>query len=463
MLARAPSAIDLIRVALVGASLLGAFVTLVEIEAGAATPYLVVAAFLIGALVTASTWVVPVVRKHSVVTLIVTTYLVSGFDVAQSILIPTDLTVAWVITSSVGGAIIVGSLVRRAMWMVPYFVFQAIIIAVTSSAVWDSSRFIAVSGSIVALGLLITALTYARASAERRNEVSLRHLKEREAELVQALRQAEAAGRAKSAFLAAMSHEFRTPLTAIISSADVISGDLEDARRGGPIDLGDVLNMVSMIERGGERLLRTMESVLELSSIEDGDTASVDEEIQVAAEVCRIVSALEGQAMRKNLRLHLDLSESPATMQGDLRAFRQIVHHLVHNAIVYTPAGRVNVEIRVREDSVEIDVADTGVGIEEEHLETVFEPFRQASEGHNRMYEGAGLGLSLVRHYTRCLRGDIEVDSTPGLGSRFIVRVPHRLECRGLSTEEVMEPTTHHLAQLNVVANDRLTLDQLLA
>jgi signal transduction histidine kinase len=244
---------------------------------------------------------------------------------------------------------------------------------------------------------------------------------EREERLVQAREEAEEAAQLKSAMLANMSHEVRTPLMSMIGSADLLREDLEEGGlEGAPAD------MAEQIFRSGQRLRDTLDSVLELSRLESGAYTLDDDSAYLDVVVREVAQELNLRAHEKGVQLEVDGPPTSVEAQLDETAVRRIATNLVENAIKFTPEGG---EVRVRaepedEETALLAVEDTGVGIAEEAREDIFDAFKQESEGLDREYEGSGLGLSIVHRLTTMMDGTIEVESEKGVGTRFAVRLP---------------------------------------
>ncbi len=244
---------------------------------------------------------------------------------------------------------------------------------------------------------------------------------EREERLVQAREEAEEAAQLKSAMLANMSHEVRTPLMSMIGSADLLREDLEEAGlEGEPAD------MAEQIFRSGQRLRETLDSVLELSRLESGAYTLDDDSAHLDVVVREVAQELNLRAHEKGIQLEVGSPGASVEAGLDETAVRRIVRNLVENAIKFTPEGG-EVQVRVEpedEETALLAVEDTGVGIAEEAREDIFDAFKQESEGLDREYEGSGLGLSIVDRLTTMLGGTIEVESEKGVGTRFAVRLP---------------------------------------
>jgi PAS domain S-box-containing protein len=242
---------------------------------------------------------------------------------------------------------------------------------------------------------------------------------DREETLIEAKEQAEEAARLKASMMANMSHEIRTPLTSVIGFAEILAERLE----------GELGTFAQRAHRSSNRLMKTLESVLELSRLEAGTFDLNRESVQLSVVVESTVERLRPEARRKGLSLTADLPDREVTGLLNEEAVRRILENLLENAIKFTPDGGA-VEVRLRRDEEEIvlEVEDTGVGISEEAIPEIFEAFKQESEGLDREYEGSGLGLSIVQEMTGALGGTLEVETEKGEGSRFTVRLPRRDE-----------------------------------
>ena len=253
----------------------------------------------------------------------------------------------------------------------------------------------------------------------------LDHL-EREDELVDARDEAERMNRMKSAFLANMSHEIRTPLTSIIGFAEVIGEEVDAEVEG------TVARFADLIEESGRRLLETLDAVLDLSKLEAGEIQLDRDRVALAQVIEETVELRRIEAEKQNVGLELHVPDSPIRGWWNRGAVNRIVTNLVDNAIKFTPGtGQVVVRVSAEASEAVIEVEDTGIGIQEDMRPHIFDAFKQESEGLTREYDGTGLGLSIVRSMVHLLDGSVEVDSTPGEGTRFVVRLPRRREDDG--------------------------------
>lgn len=229
-----------------------------------------------------------------------------------------------------------------------------------------------------------------------------------------AKQEAEKMSQMKSNLLANMSHEVRTPLTGILGLAEGLASNVSDEQR----------ERIQLIEKSGRRLMHILNSVMALAQLEGQEVEVSCERLNVTDEVQEAIGALEHLAHEKDLYLRV-CSEAPevaALLDSALLA--RILNNLVGNAIKFTNEGGVNVRVAADGNNVIIDVADTGVGVDEEFKPRLFEEFRQESCGLSRRHEGIGLGLALTKKMVDLLDGDISLTSQKGKGSTFTLTFP---------------------------------------
>ncbi len=228
----------------------------------------------------------------------------------------------------------------------------------------------------------------------------------------EARQQTEEMLRLKSSFLNNMSHEIRTPLTGILGFAEILAEEVTEAHH----------EMVDVIHRSARRLRDTLNSVLDLAKLESGEVELRPEHLDVGEEVRQTVCLLTPLAEQKGLALHI--AAEPIQAELDRAGLHRILNNVVGNAIKFTDEGQVRVDVAETEDTVRLRVSDTGPGIDEAFLPHLFDEFKQASEGLDRLHEGNGLGLTITRHLVELMGGAIVAESTVGEGATFTVTLP---------------------------------------
>jgi signal transduction histidine kinase/CheY-like chemotaxis protein len=235
-------------------------------------------------------------------------------------------------------------------------------------------------------------------------------------------RQLEIASRHKSQFLANMSHELRTPMNAIIGVTEML---LEDAKALGQ---EDQIEPHERILRAGKHLLALINDILDLSKIEAGKMELHLESFAVTPLVEEVVTTIRPLAEKNGNRLVLECPADLGTMRADVTRVRQALLNLASNASKFTERGLITVAVaRRREeggDWVTFAVSDTGIGMTGDQMARLFEEFTQADASTTRKYGGTGLGLAISRRFCRMMGGDITVESAPGAGSTFTIRLP---------------------------------------
>jgi PAS domain S-box-containing protein len=235
---------------------------------------------------------------------------------------------------------------------------------------------------------------------------------------------AEAADRVKSAFLATMSHELRTPLNSILGFTGILLQGL-----AGPLN-DEQTKQLGMVRGSARHLLELIKDVLDISKIEAGQLEARSEPFDLPAIIERVTASVRPLADRKGLALEASVDPGLAEMVSDPRRVEQILLNLLNNAIKFTDRGSVTLKVdRVDgggsdQDAVRMQVTDTGIGIREDDLELLFQPFRQLDSGLARQHEGTGLGLAICRRLAGLLGGEITATSRWEEGSVFTVTLP---------------------------------------
>lgn len=223
-------------------------------------------------------------------------------------------------------------------------------------------------------------------------------------------------------FVANMSHELRTPLNSIIGFSNIM------LKNRGNAMTPDNLSRVEKINRNGVHLLQLINDILDLSKIEAGRMETDLAKTELAPLIREVADMLQPQAGAKHIDLILELPETPVITETDSQKLRQVLINLANNAIKFTEQGSVTLRL-IPGGSTHgptIEIQDTGIGISDSKLETVFEAFRQADSTTSRKYGGTGLGLTISRNLLSLLGGKIRVTSKLGEGSTFIIDFPNK-------------------------------------
>ena len=250
---------------------------------------------------------------------------------------------------------------------------------------------------------------------------------------------AEAASLAKSQFLANMSHELRTPMNAILGYSEMLAEEAEEMGRQ------DFLTDLHNINAAGQHLLSLLTDILDLSKIEAGRMDTYAETFEVREMIGDIAATIRPLVAKNANNLIIAIAPEVESMHADLTKVRQTLFNLLSNACKFTTKGKI--ELSVRPVSAEgvpslvFEVQDSGIGMTAEQVSTIFEAFTQADASTTRKYGGTGLGLTITRKFCEMMGGSIAVESEPGKGSRFSVRLPLEPQSASLSTAE-LAPTT---------------------
>lgn len=248
---------------------------------------------------------------------------------------------------------------------------------------------------------------------------------------------AERADAAKTRFLATMSHELRTPLNAIIGFSEMI---VQEATL--PLDATRRKEYAQLINDSGQHLLSVVNSILDMSKMESGSFEILPEPFAPREVLLSGSNLLALKARDNGIELVTRVPENLPQMVGDPRAFRQIVLNLVSNAIKFTErGGRVTISARVEAARMVLRVVDNGVGIAQEDLKRIGDPFFQAGKTYQRRHEGTGLGLSIVKSLVALHRGEMDVQSKVEEGTTVTVMLP-------LTLVPVAEPLSNNIATL---------------
>jgi PAS domain S-box-containing protein len=246
----------------------------------------------------------------------------------------------------------------------------------------------------------------------------------------------------KSNFLSNMSHELRTPLNSVIALSGVLhrrlTNKIPDEEYG----------FITVVERNGKQLLNIINDILDISRIEAGKVEIIEEKFNVNQLISEIISMMKPLADEKNLDL---IHKSPAEklmVISDITKITHILQNLISNALKFTLKGNVIVEASRLNDTVSIKVSDTGIGIAQEHIEYIFDEFRQAESGTARKYGGTGLGLAIAKKYANLLGGEVIVSSNLGEGSVFTLSLPI-VQTYSVADEHDHQDDSHPMLETN--------------
>jgi len=272
-----------------------------------------------------------------------------------------------------------------------------------------------------------------------------------------AMEAAEAANRLKSQFLANMSHEIRTPLNGVLGMVQVMEQETRTALQA---------ERLKTIRDSGQALLQVLNDVLDLSKIEAGEFELHEAEFDVADLAGRTCAAFSGAAAAKQLRIGRQIDPDAAGVWiGDFLRVRQILSNLLSNALKFTDIGGVTLEVERRGAALSFVVRDTGIGIAPDAVPKLFSKFTQVDESNTRRFGGTGLGLAISRELAQLMKGDIEVESTPGVGSAFRVTLPLRFVGRRAAAPEAAsvaqpQPSAAQERPLRILAAEDNAINQ---
>jgi signal transduction histidine kinase/CheY-like chemotaxis protein len=243
-------------------------------------------------------------------------------------------------------------------------------------------------------------------------------VEKRTAELQDARGAAEAASRTKSQFLANMSHELRTPLNAVIGYSEMLMEEAEDAGHS------DYVPDLKKIHSSGRHLLGLINDILDLSKIESGRMDLYLESFEVVPMIEEVAATIAPLIAKNGNTLNVEATQDVGVVRLDQVKVRQILFNLLSNASKFTEGGRVSLNASRSDGHVVFRISDTGIGMTPEQMAKLFQPFTQADASTSKKYGGTGLGLAISRKFCELMGGGVDLESTPGVGTTFIVTLP---------------------------------------
>ncbi len=251
------------------------------------------------------------------------------------------------------------------------------------------------------------------------NELEKR-VEERTEELLESKKKAEISEKIKTEFLAQMSHEIRSPLNVVMNFIELIKYEVEDSLSE------DMKYSFQSIDSASTRIIRTIDLILNMTDLQLGSYKVSVCKIDVVEMLNRVRSEYLQTARYKNLELILELDFDEKIITSDEYALVQVISNLVDNAIKYTSSGFVKISAREEgKNNLIIEVIDSGIGMSEDFLPTLFNSFTQEAHGYSRTYDGNGLGMALVKNYCELISTEISVTSRKGVGSKFTLVIPN--------------------------------------
>ena len=275
-----------------------------------------------------------------------------------------------------------------------------------------------------------------REESQRKDREARERLEEKNSELLDSQKAAEAANEAKSTFLANMSHELRTPLNAIIGYSEMLIEDAEDENE-------DFIPDLDKINSSGKHLLGLINDILDLSKVESGKMELYIEEFDLKKVIEEIEATIKPLVEKNSNSVAVEYNTEISTMNADITKIRQILLNLLSNASKFTKEGLITIKIEDSkniENAIDFVVVDTGIGMTQAQVDKVFQPFTQADEKTTRKFGGTGLGLTITKMFSEMMGGAIGLESEEGKGTTFTVTIPVRVvekknESKGLEDE----------------------------
>ncbi|WP_319228139.1 ATP-binding protein [Draconibacterium orientale] len=323
-----------------------------------------------------------------------------------------------------------------------------------SNGLRDYWRYIilisAIVGFILLLLIVVNRILQARV---RRKTHDLQHQLYLNSEIMKELsrqkNKAEQSDKMKSAFLANMSHEIRTPMNGILGFAELLKTQAYSKE--------EELQFINIIQQSGDRMLNTINNIIDISKIESGNEEAQIKKVNIAKIVSELHDFFSVEADEKGIDLLVEpeINTPSENFYSDSYKLTSILTNLIKNAIKFTNKGYVKIHYSLNSTELKITVSDTGIGIAPEKQKAIFDYFVQADHSHSSGYEGSGLGLSITRGYVKLLNGEISVSSTPGKGTSFTFVLPN---LKTVCTPQELTVTEVHAEQVDFSPDNDLNI-----
>ena len=287
--------------------------------------------------------------------------------------------------------------------------------------------------------------------AQKNDRKARASLEEKNSLLIESQKAAEAANAAKSTFLANMSHELRTPLNAIIGYSEMLIEDAEDENE-------DFIPDLDKINGSGKHLLGLINDILDLSKVESGKMELYLEEFELEKVMSEIEATIKPLIEKNHNSLIINYDSNIGTIFADITKLRQILLNLLSNSAKFTKEGNITVDVvdsKSMKKGLDFIIADTGIGMSNQQVEKVFQPFTQADEKTTRKFGGTGLGLTITKMFAEMMGGDIGLTSKEGTGTTFTVTLPKTVtDKKATSSEGTKENIINDSAYKVLVIDD---------